>query len=257
MHAKLKQAIAATRTGAKKEAQVLLTQVLRDDPEEVQAWYLLSLLIDDREKQIAYLKKAIALDPGHEKAQARLAQLQPGLPPAEEPEVAQPPVPTTEERPLPAESPPTELQAEDAMPDWLNDELAAAATPASEAEESLETADLPDWLDEMAPDAAAGEEVPPPVAAPADQPTLVSPTPPEPVVESDMQPTEDTEIAEESVEEERPSGEDIPIKFPTTDDPDDKQQQIERLNRVLTVLTIGAVLFFIMLIYLLFTNFLG
>jgi cytochrome c-type biogenesis protein CcmH/NrfG len=76
MNLKLQQAINATREGQSKEAQVLLTQVLTEDPEEVQAWFLLSLLVDSEQKQIAYLRKVLELDPQHEKAAHRLAQLE-------------------------------------------------------------------------------------------------------------------------------------------------------------------------------------
>lgn len=66
----------AARSGQKKEAQYLLTQVLQDDPNEVQAWFLLSHLVDSEGKQVAYLKKVVALDPTHEKAATRLAELE-------------------------------------------------------------------------------------------------------------------------------------------------------------------------------------
>jgi hypothetical protein len=75
MNQKLQQAIQAARVGDNKKAQYLLSQTLQEDPEEVQAWYLLSLLVDSEAKQTAYLQRTLALDPTHEKAQARLVEL--------------------------------------------------------------------------------------------------------------------------------------------------------------------------------------
>jgi len=46
----------------------------------VQAWFLLSHVVESEQKQIAYLKKVVALDPGHEMAIQRLAQLEPPEP---------------------------------------------------------------------------------------------------------------------------------------------------------------------------------
>lgn len=76
MDQRLQQAIASARSGKEKEAQFLLTQLLKDNPEEVHAWFLLSHLVDSEQKQLAYLKKAVAIDPNHEKAAARLAELE-------------------------------------------------------------------------------------------------------------------------------------------------------------------------------------
>ena len=76
MDEKLKEAIAAVRAGDKREAQRQLTELLDNDPQQVQGWYLLSLLVDSPQKQAAYLSKTLALDPQHEKAKAQLATLQ-------------------------------------------------------------------------------------------------------------------------------------------------------------------------------------
>ncbi len=76
MNQKLQQAMAAAQSGKSREAQVLLTQVLSEEPEEVQAWFLLSHLVESKQKQLAYLKKVVELDPGHEKAVERLSELE-------------------------------------------------------------------------------------------------------------------------------------------------------------------------------------
>ena len=76
MNEKLQQAISAARNGQETEAQMLLTQVLKEDPNETQAWFLLSSLVDSESKKIAYLGKVLALEPDHQMAQKVLARLQ-------------------------------------------------------------------------------------------------------------------------------------------------------------------------------------
>ncbi len=75
MHPKLQQAIVATRSGRKKDAQHLLIDTLRDNHDNADAWYLLSQLVESENRQVSYLKKTIEIDPGHPKAKQRLMQL--------------------------------------------------------------------------------------------------------------------------------------------------------------------------------------
>lgn len=75
MHPKLQQAIVATRSGRKKDAQHLLIDALRTNPEDANAWYLLSQLVESENRQISYLQKTIEIDTGHPKAKQRLMQL--------------------------------------------------------------------------------------------------------------------------------------------------------------------------------------
>ncbi|MEJ2751030.1 MAG: hypothetical protein P8183_24460 [Anaerolineae bacterium] len=93
MNEKLQQAITAVRNGQENEAQLLLTQVLKEDPQETQAWFLLSTLVDSEQKKKAYLGKVLALDPDHPMAKKMLARFQ------EESE------PVAEELPVEEESP--------------------------------------------------------------------------------------------------------------------------------------------------------
>lgn len=78
MNEKLQQAITAARSGQSTEAQILLTQVLKENPEETQAWFLLSNLVDSEQKKLTYLGKVLALDPQHKMAKQMLARLQEG-----------------------------------------------------------------------------------------------------------------------------------------------------------------------------------
>ena len=68
MNEQFQQAVVASRAGQIKEAQFLLTQSLQDEPENADAWLLLSQLVDSEEKKQTYLAKAVVLDPDHELA---------------------------------------------------------------------------------------------------------------------------------------------------------------------------------------------
>lgn len=57
------------------EASSILSKILQKDPKNVQAWYLLSFSLEDREKRIYTLERALQLSPGYEKAAVRLAQI--------------------------------------------------------------------------------------------------------------------------------------------------------------------------------------
>jgi hypothetical protein len=74
MNPKFQQAVSAVRSGQHKEAQYLLTQLLKDDPGDAQAWFLLSQLVDSDQRRLSYLKRVIALEPDHELALQQLAE---------------------------------------------------------------------------------------------------------------------------------------------------------------------------------------
>jgi hypothetical protein len=125
MTRKLQQAIKAARAGQKKEAQVLLTQILKDEPNDVHAWFLLSHVVESEQKQIAYLRKVLALEPGHEKAVQRLAQLE-------------------TPKPLPVAEEMVEFDADESWDDTLTD-----LTPETTEEMSLEMALAPPQAEEL------------------------------------------------------------------------------------------------------------
>ena len=72
MTATLQEAIAAVRRGETERAQLLTAEVIRDNPDDTHAWYLLSQLVDSDARRAAYLSKVLALDPTHERARADL-----------------------------------------------------------------------------------------------------------------------------------------------------------------------------------------
>ncbi len=154
MDNKLKEAIAAVRTGNKRAAQQQLTTLLDEDPTQVQGWYLLSLLVDSPQKQAAYLGKTLALNPNHEKAREQLAEL----------EASGQLAPTARyvsDQPLDV----LEQSETDALPEWLASEsgdFAVAPTVHKVSETAVPNDSLPDWLKEPAlPDSTfvAEEEV--------------------------------------------------------------------------------------------------
>jgi cytochrome c-type biogenesis protein CcmH/NrfG len=76
MELKLQQAIVATRAGRTDVAQQLLTQAIRENPNDADAWFLLGHLVDAPDRQALYLEKAVELEPDHAVAKQRLMQLE-------------------------------------------------------------------------------------------------------------------------------------------------------------------------------------
>jgi flagellar basal body-associated protein FliL len=74
MNDRLREAIAVARSGETREAQLLVAAVLEHSPDNAQAWYLMSHLVESPTRRAAYLYKALSLDPYNERAKAELAQ---------------------------------------------------------------------------------------------------------------------------------------------------------------------------------------
>lgn len=131
MTATLQEALAAVRAGETERAQLLAADVIRDNPDDAHAWYLLSQLVDSDARRAAYLGKALALDPTHERARTEfdalpadvLAPL--GLTIAPEAEA--------ELEPVAAEAMPA---APDGVPEWLRP-LSPEPTPAALVAEAV------------------------------------------------------------------------------------------------------------------------
>ncbi len=164
MDNKLKDAISAARLGDKETAQRQLTELLDEDPQQVQGWYLLSLLVDSPQKQAAYLSKTLALNPEHEKAKAQLAALQAAGTLAQTSTVSQ------------EVGQPMDVLAQsetDELPIWLREEggEGITAVPVEAAEETaVPSEDLPDWLKEPVSLADASS----PITAVEEKPTVVN-----------------------------------------------------------------------------------
>ena len=126
MTATLQEAIAAARDGDTERAQLLAAEVVQDNPDDANAWYLLSQLVDSDARRAAYLSKTLTLDPSHARARAEFDAL------------------------------PTEASAVLAVP-------AAVAVAALEPDIAVvavepellpadEPADVPEWLQPLSPD---------------------------------------------------------------------------------------------------------
>jgi hypothetical protein len=244
MDGKLQQAIVATRAGQKKKAQFLLTETLKENPEEVQAWFLLSHLVDSERKQIAYLEKAVDLDPGHDKARQRLAQLKTAETTVPEP-VVEEEVPATEITaapdilPVSEESMDVVTQEEgDTLPDWLADEAEHLhldeITAEEQAEDALATSlkqadmpDVPDWVQEPVDE-----------QWPAEEPASLEEELP-PVEELETQPVPEA-----------------PATVAAEPPPDRQVQQSQEtvLTRILIGLVVVAIIVFFVLLYVVFTT---
>ncbi len=75
MDVRLQQAIVAARAGDLESAQLLLAEAIRHNPEEANAWFLLSLLVDSADRRARYLEKTLNLQPEHALAGEQLARL--------------------------------------------------------------------------------------------------------------------------------------------------------------------------------------
>jgi hypothetical protein len=237
MNEKLQQAIAAARNGQSKEAQLLLTQALKENSEETQAWFLLSTLVESKQKKLVYLGKVLALDPQHSKAQQMLARLQEtkeSVAEEEETAVSPTPEPEPEEEPIlpsPVSVDSADYLAQekgDTVPDWLADEAGLEWEEMPSMEDSLEldeiTAieDVPDWLQEGVSDTWSEE--------------------PKAEVEAD-----EVETAVSLPEETEPIAA-APVPNPAGDKP--QKQQVAFLNRILIALITVAIIISGILIYL-------
>lgn len=75
MNEKLRSALVAARDGDEARARLILVEFLRNEPDNVPAWVLLSKLAETDVQKAAFLRKALALDPDHAYARQALEQL--------------------------------------------------------------------------------------------------------------------------------------------------------------------------------------
>lgn len=71
----LQQGIAAAQRGDRERAYQLIRQAILEDSQHAPAWYYMSFLLDDVERQREYLEWALRLDPNYAEARAALDQL--------------------------------------------------------------------------------------------------------------------------------------------------------------------------------------
>lgn len=154
MSTTLHEAIAAVRAGDMEQAQLLAADIVRQNPDDPNGWYLLSQLVDSDARRAAYLGKTLALDPHHARARIEFDSLPPALVadllPGDVVAVAEA---------EPAGEEPTDWVAEAAV---MTETAAAPASEPSEAKpvavaefESAaaagQPADVPEWLQTLGP----------------------------------------------------------------------------------------------------------
>lgn len=67
------QALTAAQAGDRERAYALLDTLLREDPRDDQAWLLMASLTDSQDQALAYLSRALVVNPGNERARAGIA----------------------------------------------------------------------------------------------------------------------------------------------------------------------------------------
>jgi hypothetical protein len=79
MNERLREAMAVARSGETREAQLIVAAILENSPDDAQAWYLMSHLVESPARRAVYLYKAVSLDPSNERAKAELARFPPAV----------------------------------------------------------------------------------------------------------------------------------------------------------------------------------
>jgi hypothetical protein len=71
----LQKAITAIRAGKKSDARRLLAHIIKADHKNVQAWFLLSYVVETKGQRVDCLRKVLALEPRHKVAKKWLTAL--------------------------------------------------------------------------------------------------------------------------------------------------------------------------------------
>jgi hypothetical protein len=135
MKEELEQAFAAIKNGEEEQARVLLARMLKDDPDDIPGWVLLSKLAPNNMQKAAFLDKILSLDPGHIYARQEMEALQAGVTREVVAEVAGEPV--TEEVAI-------EAAALDAPVTTLDEVPPDTSTPILEEALQLDDEELPE-----------------------------------------------------------------------------------------------------------------
>ena len=158
----LHDAIAAARAGDMERAQQLAAENVRQQPDDANAWYLLSELVDSDARRAAYLGKALALDPHHARARIEFDALPAAITADLRPEAAELPK-AAELSPLPEAGVTLVTLPAAAMPPGTvpaGEEIVTVAVAAAD----LPTGEVPEWLRADAGSVAEGTA---PVVTPA------------------------------------------------------------------------------------------
>ncbi|MBP9503457.1 MAG: hypothetical protein KBF17_14955 [Candidatus Promineofilum sp.] len=205
MTSTLHDAIAAVRAGDLERAQLIAADIVYNNPDDSNAWYLMSQLVDSDARRAAYLNKTLSLNPAHPRAAAELAALPSGVIGAlsEAPAasaapaaVAEAAVEEVELAPQPA--PAWETAVPPAAPTRPEPVAAYAPPPARTADEEAFVEEVassaPEWLWPLSPQQVAVERqttqqpegeasrpmTPRPATPPTAQPAAAKPAAPRP-----------------------------------------------------------------------------
>jgi hypothetical protein len=140
MNIELQKAIAAARAGRRDQARSLVDSVLAAEPDNAHAWFLNSILAADEEEQVSSLTKVLELEPTHEVAQKRLAEIRAAAPVAPVP--VESPTDTFEEsEPFASDEQREPAETMTEAPPTVFDEVEPVTLPA-------DTADADAWEEE-------------------------------------------------------------------------------------------------------------
>lgn len=217
MTSTLHDAIAAVRAGELERAQLIAAEIVQKYPDDANAWYLLSQLVDSDARRAAYLNKTLSLNPAHPRAAAELAALPSGVIGALSEAPAASAAPTASEAPAastapaavaeaaveeveiaPQPAPAWEAAVSPAAPARPEPVAAYAPPPARTADEEAFIEEVassaPEWLWPLSPQQVAVERqttqqpegeasrpmTPRPAIPPATQPAAAKPAAPRP-----------------------------------------------------------------------------
>jgi hypothetical protein len=76
INASIQEAMQKANAGNIQSAQTILASIVRQEPRNARAWYLLSQVIGDPNREIDCLKKVLEIEPNNQQAKVRLQKLQ-------------------------------------------------------------------------------------------------------------------------------------------------------------------------------------
>ena len=76
----IQQAIQCAKSGDNNQAARMITQVVRSEPDNARAWYLLSQVVEEKERAIYCLERVLAIQPDNIQAKERLDRFQTSAP---------------------------------------------------------------------------------------------------------------------------------------------------------------------------------
>jgi hypothetical protein len=241
MREKLQEAVLAAKGGDEEKARLLLAQYLREEPDYVPGWVLLSKLATSEVQKVAFLRKVLSLDPDHKYALEEMAQVTGATPPEisqqmaveagqAAPEAAAGAGEQRPDEPRTPQAPPMDVVEESTTPEARGVTVADAPdvdAPEAEAEEA--ESDLLPWEEEASWDEAPmpWEEELQDEAPIAEAPIAEAPVAEAPAAEASPL-EEETFVASETGEE------DLDWFLPDADDETEEAPQAEATAEAVT-----------------------